>query len=315
MNVLILGYSDIAQRRGIPALQAAGATRIAVASRSRSIDDDTLTRFTDYAQALRDWRPQLVYISLRNEAHAPWAERSLLAGAHTVIDKPAVLHADEARHLTHLAAARQLALAEATVYAWHPQMARIQDWVHAHGNTPLHAEARFCFPDLPAGNFRYQPEYGGGMLHDLGPYAVSIGRLLFGRQPEHLEARILARHPDTGVDLGFTLQADYGQGRTLQGRFACGETYRNSLHLISGKQQLHVERLFTTPPELSNRLSLADATGSHEEALPAADAFQRFFEALFQAINQGRHRHFAETLLADADARQRLRHATEGKPA
>ncbi len=42
---------------------------------------------------------------------------------------------------------------------------------------PTHITVDFSFPPLDPENFRYKKDLGGGALNDLGPYAVSAGRV------------------------------------------------------------------------------------------------------------------------------------------
>src|SRR5690606_20902754 len=110
--------SDIAQRRIIPALQSLPDIRqIAVASLSRlpegQMRDPALSFFSDYEQALDVFRPDLVHVSLANNAHAHWAQQALLAGAHVTVDKPAFTHLEDGRRLLALAERSRRCLAEA----------------------------------------------------------------------------------------------------------------------------------------------------------------------------------------------------------
>lgn len=315
MKLLILGYSDIAQRRIIPALQRLPDIRqIAVASLSRLPEDrmrnPALSFFSDYEQALDVFRPDLVHVSLANNAHAHWVQQALLAGAHVTVDKPAFTHLEDSRRLLALAARSQRCLAEATVYAWHPQITRIHQLFRQHGEPPCRLEANFSFPGLATDNFRYDPRLGGGALLDLGPYAVSAGRLFFATAPESLQVEVTARHPTTGVNTAFTVTATYPGNRHLYGQFSFDAPYANRLQLQSESLTIEVERIFTTPPELQNELRLQRPAQSSTLVLPAADSFACFFDAILKAIANRQYDRFATALRQDAEALDRLRHAT-----
>src|ERR1700712_5987019 len=95
MNVLLLGYSSIAQRRVVPALAAIGAVAgIDIASVSKTPAagwPKAGTHYRDYDEALARSGADLVYISLPNSMHDAWIAACLAAGKHVVVDKPATL--------------------------------------------------------------------------------------------------------------------------------------------------------------------------------------------------------------------------------
>ena len=97
MKLLFLGYSRFVQKRALQAAVKLGrfsaigiATQRATAARRQQLSTH-YSVFDDYAQAITQFKPDLVYISLVNSDHAMWAERALLSGAHVVVDKPAFM--------------------------------------------------------------------------------------------------------------------------------------------------------------------------------------------------------------------------------
>jgi predicted dehydrogenase len=194
-------------------------------------------------------------------------------------------------------------LAEATVWPYHPQVRQLLD---AAGSGPRRASAIFCYPPLPATDYRWHAELGGGALWDLGPYAVSVGRVLFGAEPEAVGAHVLARA--RGVDTSFCMWADYGSGRGLTGLFGADVSYSNNLELLTDDTRIRIERVFTTPPELEN---VIDVHGPAPARLhtPAVDSFAEFLLAVGRAIAAHDHHSFASNLLADARTLARLREA------
>lgn len=112
----LIGASDIAQTRMIPAIRASGGSVQAVLSSSPS-------RAKEYAEAngiavttsdlgdLLDAEIDAVYISSVNELHYAQTISSLEAGKHVLCEKPLALRADEAQEMVALAASRGLVLA------------------------------------------------------------------------------------------------------------------------------------------------------------------------------------------------------------
>ncbi|WP_409364800.1 hypothetical protein [Bradyrhizobium sp. JYMT SZCCT0428] len=102
-------------------------------------------------------------------------------------------------------------------------------------NGPLsHVDVQFTIPPLPIANFRNHRELGGGCLLDMGPYAAGVMRMLGGDPASQVRALTGGRHPETGVDMGFTVQARLANGAIfrpfqLRGRIpephACGGAF------------------------------------------------------------------------------------------
>lgn len=195
MKALLIGYSDIARRRVLPALSASGVDSIDIASISATKVDWPGKRkprhFRDYDRALLESDADMVYISTVNNLHAELAQKALERGLHVVIDKPACLGLEATRHIVELARRKQLCLAEATVYAYHPRITRIRRAFEEIGSQPSHIVSVFSFPPHRPENFRYRADLGGGSMWDLGPYAVTPGRIFFGAASSEIVSRYL----------------------------------------------------------------------------------------------------------------------------
>ncbi len=308
-----MGYSKYAQRRLIPALSALGATRIDVASRTRA-DDVRMpigvsARVLDaYDTALAQSRAEVVYVSVRNRDHAQWVEAALRCGFHVIVDKPAFTHLAEAYRLVKFAQHQGCCLAEATVYAYHPQIRIAQDVFTQVDRVPNHLSAAFSFPPLAADNFRYCQAYGGGALWDLGPYAMTPGRLFFNAEPETITCQVTAW--DGEVDTAFSVFTTYSGDRSMTGHFGFNaSSYRNQLDISGSDTTVHIERVFTTPAEMANPLMATYRDQAQTVVVPPCDQVMVFLRRVAQAIDTGEHHAFAQTLMSDAVTLDRLRRA------
>ena len=306
MHVLLLGYSEIGRRRVLPALVRCGIEQVDIASCSAaatvSWPEGLAGRvFDDYAEAISHSAAELVWVSTFNTLHAGLATAALLAGKHVVIDKPATTTVADARRLVDLARGRRLLLAEASVYAFHPQIAAARQFFADLGAAPTQMVAAFSFPPLPPENFRHRPELGGGALLDLGPYAMSLGRVFFEAAPDEVISRKL------DGDRSFSLLATYSGGRSLVGHFGHTTGYINRLNLLGHGSTLAIERAFTTTPERSCQLAASANNVLSTITVPAADSYAVFLEAVLAALEQGQVDAFLPALLADAEAIELLR--------
>jgi NDP-hexose-3-ketoreductase len=314
MKLLLIGYSRIAQKRLLPALAAIGLAHIDVASRTRAAE---VTRpagatgrvFDDYDAALAESQADLVYVSTVNSTHAEWAEKALRRDRHVIVDKPAFTSLDDTRRLLDLAQRRNRCLAESTVYAYHPQIQAAGGAFREADSRPARLTATFSFPPLPADNFRYRKDCGGGALWDLGPYAVTPGRLFFGAEPDEVLCRVTGRGAE--VETSFSVLATYPGGRSMVGHFGFNTGYRNRLEILGPHVTVAIDRVFTMPASLSNELHVDQRNQPRTVTVPPADHFALFLRAVVAAIETGEHGPLAHDMLSDARVLHRLRQASQ----
>lgn len=309
MRVLVLGCSRIAQRRVIPALAGLAnvelidvATRRANAVPAGVISGQT---FGDYGAALQKSSAELVYVSTVNADHFAWTQAALDSGRHVIVDKPSCLEYREAEQLCELAERRNLALAEATVYLSHPQFALLR--AAFSDASPNYLVSVFVFPSLDPGDFRYRGASGGGAVYDLGPYAVSAGRFLFGSTPETVACQVTSHQAD--VDTAFSVLMTYPGGRSCVGTFAFGGAYTNRLVALSPSATVTLERAFTSVPAEGCRVRVQTEGRDETVVSDKGDAFSGFLGSVLQAIQAKEVRKFRQDLLHDAHAISQLRQA------
>ncbi len=126
LRVGILGYSDIARRKFIPALlQSKKASLVAVGSTQRikteSLIDGNLIAFMTYQDLVCDPAVDLIYLSLPNHLHEEWSVRALEQGKHVICEKPLALSATSAMLMLEAAERHGRLLFENLMYLQHPQ--------------------------------------------------------------------------------------------------------------------------------------------------------------------------------------------------
>lgn len=315
MRLLVLGLSTLFQRRVLPALQnIGGLERIDVASRRGAVGwqrPDWLVgdTYDQYDEALQSSEADVVYVSLVNSEHGLWARAALERGFHVVVDKPAFLGLEETERALDLAAKRAVCLAEATVWAYHPQIALMKRIFHESGSEPLRVSLTFSVPPLDPGNFRYCRSLGGGSLWDQGPYAVSVGRVFFGTTPEAIDSRVLSTGGEETVDTAFSVLAAYPGGRSVVGSFGFDTAYRNHIDILSAELAVEADRVLTIPADVENEIRLSGPAGTELKKAPAANPFRPFFERVFEAVQTRDWQDLSNDLLSDARGLQRLRDA------
>ena len=97
--------------------------------------------------------------------------------------------------------AEGVALMEAFMYRLHPSWVAVRELVASGRIGRLTAvESWFSYYNDDPANIRNIAAYGGGALFDIGCYSVNLSRMLFGTEPERVEASIV-RDPASGVDI------------------------------------------------------------------------------------------------------------------
>ncbi|MBI4707210.1 MAG: Gfo/Idh/MocA family oxidoreductase [Candidatus Omnitrophica bacterium] len=319
MQILIIGYSRIVQKRVIPALlEIPSITRIDIASQSFASKIALPDKFqgdiyNDYDTALSKSKADLVYISTVNSDHSKWAEKALVRGFHVIVDKPAFTGFNTAERLSELAQKSGLCLSEATVYAFHPQIQAAGDIFLKARSSPTRLTVIFSFPPLSPGDFRYKVNLGGGALWDLGPYAVSAGRLFFGEEPEEIFCRICSWGGSDNIDTSFSMLASYPGGRAMVGHFGFDTGYQNYLSLLGPDVSVTVERVFTTPADMENEIHFKLCNTPGVIKAPKADSFSIYIQQVLGAVQGGNYKYLTENLLSDAVILHKLRCTALGK--
>lgn len=306
MKLLLIGFSRFARRRVLPAASVMDEIEtIDIASSQSGIAD-----IPKLGQIHSDWRaavdamdPALVYVSLVNSAHADAVRYALERGHHVVVDKPAFLTLDTAEEMVALARSHSRVLAEATCYSFHPMFREVRSVVRDL-NTDITKVVAVFTPPVPADDFRHDRSAGGGALLDTGPYMASLGRVLWGTEPDDVNVIVGDRTPD-GLELSYSVLAGYPEGKTIVGQFGFTTSYRNSLQLLGPGIAVDLTRPFSAPPDMTVDIRIETPGENHTRSVPPADSMQVFLASVLDAVRAG-SREFDAPLLSDARTLNRL---------
>lgn len=174
----LLGAGWISRRAIAPAMHSAHGARLDVVAARDKGRAATLSPYRaavdDYAAVIDDPQVDAVYIALSNDGHLPWAERALQAGKAVLCEKPLGRNADEARRMRAAAEAAGCLLVEATWNLWHPRTARAAALLASDAlGSVTSVSGAFVFDGVDEGNYRLDPQRGGGALLDVGCYPLT----------------------------------------------------------------------------------------------------------------------------------------------
>ena len=313
MRILFIGYSNVLRRRILPFIHEIGNLHN-VDIAKYSLQDEVIESFNlngevydSYEEALNKSNADIAYISTINSAHFMWAEKALKKGMHVIIDKPAFLSLEKALEVTELADKLNLAIAEATVYPFHPQIIKVNEIMEDENLSARNLTINFSFPPLNSENFRYKKELGGGALNDLGPYAVSAGRIFFKESPERIYCLITDYHLKSNVEIAFSVLAKYSNNRTMIGNFGFTSEYINRLNIFGENFYFEINRIFTPPGEIENEFLMKTNNTLKTIKTQKSFCFNNFIEKFINSIVKGNYSGFSSDLINDARSLELLK--------
>ncbi len=280
-----IGAGYVASRAMAPAVHLAhGAELYAVASRdaARSADLEPVVVHRSYQELIDDPKIDAVYISLTNVQHKEWVIAALAAGKHVLCEKPLALDAEEVRTMQSVAQHHQRLLVEAVWTRWQPRMKRMAQLVQNGDLGAIQSiSSAFTFQGDLTGNYRSQPEMGGGALLDVGCYQAHLWLMLLGEQIECSVENVETVNSFTGIDLTSSIRATLNN--TIQADALCSFDMAPEQRItITGSQ----ESLHTGEGEAFT-LWKQDATliiGETVERFPPDDAFALMVQDVSAAI-------------------------------
>ncbi len=290
VRVGVLGCSDIARRKFIPALEnCCNATFAAVSSRSREKAAELLPGIhcpiLTPDELLQDSTIDLVYLSLPNHLHEEWSMRTLDAGKHLICEKPLSTSLASAEKILACAARNDRLIYENQMFLFHPQHEAVRSLIGSGRiGRLISLRAFFGFPLPGKGDFRLDPDQGGGAFHDLARYPLGIAVHLLkgtlqgfrGHSSWHdgLNNAVIGT-ACTDADELFSFSIGFGQ------------QYESLYEVIGESGKIRLERAFTTPADYSNRIIFAEGLKVTEIAVAPADHFQLMIESISDIIQSG----------------------------
>ena len=250
-----LGTAKIATEKVIPAMQSGRYCQVtAIASRTPGRAQAAAgplgirKAYGSYEDLLADPEIDAVYIPLPNHLHVPWSIKALEANKHVLCEKPIGLSSQEARTLVDVARRHPgLKAMEAFMYRHHPQWQRARQLVAEGGIGELRTiQTFFSYYNTDPGNIRNQAPLGGGGLMDIGCYAVSLSRFIFGAEPRRVFAT-LEYDPKFKTDRLASAILDFGRGTST---FTCATQLARyqRVNILGSEGRVEIEIPFNVLP-------------------------------------------------------------------
>lgn len=177
--------------------------------------------YGSYGEMLEREPLDAVYIANTHAEHAAAAGLCLNRGLPVLVEKSFTRNAQEAADVIALAREKNCFCMEAMWTRFNPAVLKLRELL-AGGTIGevRHLRAAFCLrmnpllPKMMPWNRMYNPRLAGGALLDLGVYAVSFARMVFGREPERISSSSVLAW--TGVDTSSEYVFDYPGGKRAE---------------------------------------------------------------------------------------------------
>jgi predicted dehydrogenase len=265
----------------------------AVASRDRVKAENYVREYffpvihNSYDELLADPNVDFVYIPLPNNLHLEYIKKAADAGKPVLCEKPLCMNAGEAAEAAGYCRERHVLLMEAFMYRFHPQWIKAVEIVRmSEIGALLSVNTLFSFMNREPSDIRNMVVTGGGALYDIGCYAVSCARFLFGAEPRRVICS-MARDAVFKTDILTSGILDFGEGKVST--FTVGTQMYNYQSVVvtgtSGRFSIKVP--FNMYGDIPGEITINTGAGERLIKSDIADQYLREFDAFALAVIQG----------------------------
>lgn len=292
----VLSTALIGRQKVIPAMQQGSVSKIdAIASRDLATAQRVATdmgiakAYGSYEDLLADPTIDAIYNPLPNHLHVPLTIKALEAGKHVLCEKPFALTAAEAEQVIAARDRSGKLVAEAFMVRQHPQWQRVRELVRSGRIGTVRAvQTAFTYHNTDPNNVRNRADIGGGGIYDIGCYAITTARYVFGAEPERVVST-LERDPSFGTDrLASAIMVFPGGAQVT---FVCSTQLApyQRVQILGTTGRIEVEIPFNAPQNEATRLFIDDASslrgaGIGIETFPNSDQYTLQGDAFSRAI-------------------------------
>jgi scyllo-inositol 2-dehydrogenase (NADP+) len=264
--------------------------------------------FRTYEEMLTDNAVELVIVNTPSYTHYEYAKKALLAGKHTIVEKPFTTTVSEAQELVELAKKQNVKLSVFQNRRYDSDYKTVKKIVEEDQLGEIkEAEIRYdrYNPGLSPKAHKETPGPGAGCMYDLGPHLIDPALQLFG-WPQALFADIMIMRPTSKVDDYFEILLYYPSSRV---RLRAGYFFREpvpafSVHGMKGSflksradvQEIHLQAGMLPggpdwgkEPDTARGLLHTEKDGKViREYIPSLKGnYGEYYEGVFNALRNG----------------------------
>ena len=232
------------------------AKAVAVGSRSQSNADTFAERFGipnrhgSYEDLVADPDVDVIYVSTPNPFHYDNAMLAISAGKSVLVEKPFTLNAREARNLVAAARTSGVFLMEAMWTRFLPNMVEIREIVTSGLLGDIRVVTADCsiLLERDPTERHFDPGLGGGVLLDLGVYALSYVSMLLGA-PTAIKS--ISDPAFTGVDAQTSILLQQRGGAHAVINLTMEARGANRATIVGTEARIEIDSMFFRPTTFS----------------------------------------------------------------
>ena len=304
MRILILGNSNIFQRKIFPALNKIKNLKVELASKRQILNKHRYEKtYNSYYKALNETSANLVYISLINSLHYSLAIKSLKNNKNLIIDKPITLKLIQTKKIINLASKKKLLISEAIVFDKHSQFKKMYSMLNLRKETIINAI--FHIPKLDRVNFRNFNKFGGGCFQDMSPYASSIIRIFFKNKKYSTKVKKVKN--SKGLIDSFKLQAK-SKNIFLNSSFSFNNSYKNQIEIFNGDKKYFINFAFSPPIDKKLQLGIFDKKKNKKYKIrfKKQNAFLTYLNFVFYKLRIRKYNFFYKEIINIAKIKEKI---------
>ena len=301
MKILILGYSKIVRRRILKVLQS-NKNKIFVATKSfKDPIPGIKKKYNSYDKALKECKPNLVYISLPNSMHYYWAKKALNYKCHTIVDKPITMNLSELNNLIEISNKSKKILSEATFFNYHSQFIKIRKIFKKTSYKFI--DAIFVIPKPSKNSILLSKKLGGGVLMDMGPYISSLPRIF--NLKNIIDKKVLIKKNNKNLIVSINFILNFKEGKYI-GKFKFNSNYLNTLRIKNKNTSAQIFRVFSPPSDEILRLNLKRKNKLKIFKFRQENCFKNYFEEIKKKIKDKNFKFYHARMIDDCAFRLKL---------
>ncbi|MFP4331344.1 MAG: Gfo/Idh/MocA family protein [Alkalispirochaetaceae bacterium] len=242
--------------------------------------------YGSYEQLLEDPEIEAIYNPLPNHLHLEWIKKCADAGKPILCEKPLGMNAREVAEAIEYTEKRGVPLMEAFMYRFHDQWVHMRELAACGEIGQVNAvQSHFSYKNTDPKNIRNRLDTGGGALLDIGCYAVSSARFIFGEEPTRAVS-LVDRSAEFATDI---LASGILRFPTGQATFTVGtQTFgAQAVHILGSGGTITIEVPFNIYPDVGMPNYISTGVGERVYEAGPEDQYQRMFEAFSEAIERG----------------------------
>lgn len=308
IGIVILGASEIAFRRFLPALKKDGRFEYVGVAYYREQDAEFAKQFkethggeifTSFDAAINDSRVEAVYVPQPPALHHKYGKMVLEAGKHLFMEKPFTTSLNDSKELIKLAKTKGLAVIENYMFRFHKQISEFMRIAKSGILGDIdHYETRFSFPLRQKNDFRYVKALGGGALLDCGGYPIYLGNIITDWNGKLVNPKLVYEE-GYEVDMHGSGTLLVEGGPSCEVSFGMNDEYCCYAKAFGEKGTLIAPRVISAPADMDVKFTIEWKDGKKEEIeVGIDDSFLKSINYFYSCIenNENREDSFARIL-------------------